>query len=286
MDKNKLVILGPALAMLSMASPAHAQLSQIFGSDPNLLRCESVNNREVTCAVPSGKVAEFVEQNSQAACIRGQTYAVYGDRITVTRGCRATFRLSDTPMLTGTALTAALRAELATDLARRLRDDYHLSSTPSVSLQSDHVDPLSSSQVRYEGTARADRNGSFWKAFEFTSTYDARDQDFSSLTYKEVAYDSDRNDDDTSTATDMDEDVEEALARALAAEVRRQKGGGDVQVVINRRFRSDRERGDLDYQGKFGYSWNDGSWVTRRYEATFNPSGMRVREVHIYRVSQ
>jgi hypothetical protein len=378
MNHNRLVILGPALALFAVAAtPAHAQLNQIFQTDPNLLRCESVNSRQVTCAIPAGKVAEFVKQESSSPCTRGQTYSIGRDAIVVDRGCRATFRLADAPVPTGTALTAALRAELATQLARRLRDDYRLNSTPTVSLQTDRVDPVSSSEVRYEGTARADRSGASWKSFEFASTYDPRTQDFTSLTYKEAEYDTGdaaarraliREQTDAaieaklraeyrnspmipqfeiltdeerfvstnetalsgtgriridgngwrpvtfesiydwraksfrsvtyhngngsgdgatgSNATDMDEDVEAALARALAAEVRRQKGGGEVQVVINHHFRSDRNRGDLDYQGKFGYSWNDGSWVTRGYEATFNPSGMQVREVRVFRVHE
>ncbi len=57
-----------------------------------------------------------------------------------------------------------------------------------------------------------------------------------------------------------------------------------MQAIVNRRFRSTRNGGDVVYTGKFGYSWKDGSWVTRGYEAVFNPSGMRVRSVRIYRV--
>src|SRR5690349_7635281 len=99
MDKNRLIILGPAMALFAVAAaPAHAQLNQIFQNDPNALRCESVNNREVTCAIPAGKVAEFVRQESQSPCTRGSTYSIGRDAIVVTRGCRATFRLSDAPV--------------------------------------------------------------------------------------------------------------------------------------------------------------------------------------------
>jgi hypothetical protein len=390
MDHAHRLIAAPAFALLAFAAatPARAQLNQIFQQDPDLLRCESVDSREVTCAIPAGRVARFERQESSSPCTLGQTYSIGRDVIVVNRGCRATFRLADAPVLTGGALTAALRAELASDLAHRLRDDYRLGSTPTVSLQTDRIDPAEGSQVRYSGNVRVDRSGRYWKSFEFASTYDTRTQDFGSLTYHEADMDSGdadarraliraktdeaieaklraesrnsraapqfeiltdeehfvstnqtalsgtgrirmdggdwrpvtfesvydwrakafrsvtyRNDDSgggvpgtSGSGTAMDEDVEAALMRALAQEVRRQKGDGVVQVVVNRRYRSDRihgdrnrsngHDGDLELQGKFGYSFNDGSWVTRGYDATLDRSGTQVREVRIFRVGE
>jgi hypothetical protein len=375
MKNNRRVSLA-AFAMATMALSAVAQAQLPFlNNDPNVLRCESVNGHEVACDIPNGKVAEFLRQESQAACTRGQTYSINRDTITVTRGCRASFRLSDAPALSGSALTTAMRTEILTDLARKIRYEQNFSSTPTLTLQSDQERAISSTTVGYTGTARVMRNGQFWKTVEFESVYDTRQREFTSLGYRVADYDSG----DTSqrrellrqrldaameakldaeyrnrnvnprfelltgeetfvstnetafsgtgrimvdgngwrpvafestydwragsfrtltyrqaTATDdgngngtaserMDEDVEAALMRALAEEVRRQKGG-TVQTVVNRRFRSTRNGGDVVYSGRFGYSWNDGSWVTRGYEAVFNPSNVKVRSVRIYRV--
>ena len=362
-----------ATAAVALSAAAHAQLP-FLENDPNVLRCESVNSRDTTCNIPSGKVAQFLRQESQAACTRGTTYRIDRDTITVSRGCRASFQLSDAPPVSGSSLTNALRTEILPALARKIRDEQNLSSTPSVTLQSDRERALSSSTVAYTGTARVARNGAFWKAVEFESVYDTRARQFTSLGYRAVDADTGdtsarrerlrsrldaameakldnefsntrnanprfelltgeetfvstnetrftgtgrimvldggtwqpvtfdsvydwRNDafksltyrpgtgnGDNGTAGDrMDEDVEALLTRALADDVRRQKGGV-VQAVVNRRFREARHGGDVTYTGKFGYSWNDGSWVTRGYEATFNPSGMKVRSVRIYRI--
>lgn len=371
MDIRTRVSLAATIALV-LSATAQAQLP-FLNNDPNVLRCESVNSREVSCDIPAGKVAEFLRQESQAACTCGQTYSIGTDTITVTRGCRASFRLSDAPALSGSALTTALRTEMLTDLARKIRDDQDFNSTPTLTLQSDREKAISSTQVAYTGTARVVRNGTFWKTVEFESVYDTRTRDFTSLGYRLADYDAgdarqrrellrqrldaameakldaanrDRNFNPrfelltgeerfvstnetafdgtgriqidgngwrpvtfestydwragafrtltyretpagTGTVGDdderMDEDVEAALTRALAEEVRRQKGGS-VQAIVNRRFRSTRSGGDVVYTGKFGYSWNDGSWVTRGYEAVFNPSGMRVRSVRIHRV--
>ena len=375
MDMNRRVSLTALAAAIALSSAAQAQLP-FLNNDPNLVRCESVDSREVTCNIPVGKMAEFVRQESQAPCTRSQTYAISARAITVTRGCRATFRLSDTPALSGSTLTNALRADLIESLARKLADDQDFRTLPTVTLVADREREISASQVGYTGTARVTRSGRFWKSVEFESVYDTRARQFTSLGYRladndpgdvtehqqmlrerldtamEAKLDAENRDrnfnprfelltsDERFVSTNetaitgtgrvqidgsgwrpvtfegtwdgragrfrsldyrrtdnnsdrgshadrsgdrMDEDVEAALMRALAEEVRRQKGGS-VQAVINRRFRSTREGGDVEYTGKFGYSWNDGKWVTRGYEAVFNPSGERVRSVRIYRV--
>lgn len=365
----------PALAMLglaAMAAPSHAQLFPIQ-NDPNVLRCESVNSREVTCRIPDGRIAEFVEQHSQAACTRGSTYWINREAVVVTRGCRASFRLSDGYSTDTPNGRAELRTELAAELARKIRADNNFSSSPSIAIQTDEVRNLSSSQIRYDGTAKVSRAGSYWRTVEFTSVYDVRTRDFVSIDYTNaggdpgdtserrlllrtrldtaiealldrdypnsrnprfelltdaqrvistsqtafsgtgrimvdginwqpvtfdsvydwrtdaftsVSYNRGDDDDDGVGSDEMDENTEDALARALADEVRKLKGGGTVQVVVNRRFRSVRNGGKVTYTGKFGYSWNDGIWVTRGFEATLNPAGHNVRNLRIYRLTQ
>ena len=363
----------PALAVLGLAAiaaPSHAQL--LGQTDPNVFRCESVNSRQVTCRVPEGRVAEFVEQHSQSACTRGSTYWINRDSVVVTRGCRASFRLSDAYAVDSPALTAELRTELADALARRIRSDNGFSTTPTISIVSDDQRAISSSQVGYEGTARVSRSGGVWRTVDFTSTYDLRTREFINLSYStagsgtgtgesserrellrdyvddaiEAKLDTDypnsrsprfelltdqvtrippnqsgfsgtgrisldgrtwipvtfdsvydwRNDRFTSltyqqddgsvgSGTVMDEDAERSLEVALAAEIRRQLGGGNIQVVVNRRFATRGTGGRVTYSGKFGYSMNDGPWITRGYEAVLNPAGYNVRELRVFRLS-
>jgi hypothetical protein len=367
------------LGLAALPGVAAAQLFP-FQNDPNLMRCESVEGREVTCNIPDGRTATFERQESQASCVRGRTYEITATRITVTNGCRATFRLADLPPLSGSALDAQLRAQLSTELAARLRSDLQLSSTPSLAIVSDDRRVTSGDQVAYTGTVRASRSGKYWRTYGFDALYDVSERDFLSLTYREVTstalpgpgsertqvlrtaldnameakldadypsasnprfeilsdferfisstevgysgkgrinvdgtwrhvdfdstYDTELgglrnlayhlsdagagngsngggwNDDDS-----MDEDVADALSRALAAEVRRQKGEGHVQVAVNDRYeRSTLSSGRFRYRGKFGYSFEDGSWVTRGYEATSNASGSTVTDLRIYKL--
>jgi hypothetical protein len=367
---NRLI---PALAMFglaAMAAPSHAQLFPTQ-TDPNVFRCESVNSREVTCRIPDGRVAVFEEQHSQSACTRGSTYWINRDSVVVTRGCRASFRLTDANVIDSPELTSELRTELAAALARRIRNDNNFSSTPTVSIVTDDQRAISSSQVGYEGTARVTRSGSVWRTVEFTSVYDLRTRELTNLDYStagsgtgdaserrellrdylddaieakldaeypnarnnprfelltdqvtrippsqssfsgtgrisldgrtwipvtfESVYDW-RNDRFTSltyqqddgrggSGTVMDDDAERALETALAAEIRRQLGGGNVQVVVNRRFATRGTGGRVTYTGKFGYSLNDGPWVTRGYEAILNPAGYNVRELRVFRLA-
>jgi hypothetical protein len=365
----------PALAMLglaAMAAPSHAQLFPLQ-NDPNVFRCESINSRSVTCNIPEGRSAEFVEQHSSSPCRLGSTYWINRDTVRVTSGCRASFRLVEEGPIGSAALAAEIRTELAAALASKIRSDNRFSSTPSISLQTDRQRAISSTQVGFDGTARVSRSGNFWRTVEFTSVYDLRTRAISSLDYwTEGTRSADTNErtrllrgeldeamekkldaeyrntranprfelltDEQSTLTstttgyngtgrvtldgttwskvvfesvydwtsdrftslsyrsadgsgsgndadEMDEDAEASLSRALAAEVRRQKGNGDVQVVVNRRFRSVSATGKVTYTGKFGYSYNDGTWVTRGYEAVLNPAGYNVRALKIYRLA-
>jgi hypothetical protein len=368
----------PALAMLGLvaiAAPSHAQLFPLQ-NDPNVFRCESVNSREVTCRIPDGRVAQFAEQHSSSPCTLGSTYWITRDYVRVTKGCRASFRLAEVGTIGSAALMAEMRTELAVALANRIRREQGFSATPAIDLQTERQREISSTQVGYDGTARVIRSGgNVWRTVEFTSVYDLRTRDITSLDYwtegsrnadtserrqllrteldeaMEKKLDSEyRNtrsnprfelltdevrslgstttgfsgtgrlslDGNTwapvvfdavydwtadrftslsyrpadgrgtgggTTATLMDEDAERSLSKALAAEVRRQKGDGTVQIVINRRFRDAPANGKVTYTGKFGYSYNDGPWITRGYEAVLNPAGYNVRELKIYRLN-
>lgn len=368
----------PALAMLGLAAiaaPSHAQLFPVQ-TDPNVFRCESVNSREVTCRIPDGRVAQFVEQHSNSPCTLNRSYWIYRDAVKVTEGCRASFRLVESGTIGSAALTAELRSELAKALATRIRNDQGFSSIPTIDLQDDRQRAISSTQVGFDGTARVVRpGGNHWRTVEFTSVYDLRTRDITRLDYwtegtrtgdtserrqllrteldeamekkLDSEYRNTRSNPRFELLTDevrtlgsttsgftgtgrvsldgntwspvvfesvydwtsdrftslsyrpadgrgtgggfstslMDEDAERSLAKALAAEVKRQKGNGTVQIVINRRFRDVSGSGKVTYTGKFGYSYNDGPWITRGYEAVLNPAGYNVRELKIYRLN-
>jgi hypothetical protein len=358
----------PALAMLGLAAMAAPASAQLFGqTDPDVFRCESVSSREVTCRLPTGKSAVFEEQHSQSACTLRSSYWIYSDRVVVSKGCRASFRMFDT----GTVELAEVRAELASELARKVRNDNNFGTTPSVTILTERQRDLGSSRIKYEGTARVTVSGATWKTVEFSSDYDMRTRDLSNLdywtqgtrtgdtserrsllrdrldtaiedrldaeyrntrganprfelltdeertlssntsgytgtgrisidgrTWTNVTFDSvydwrsDRftsmsyeRDDGRGDGNAMDADAERSLETAIAAEVRRQLGSGTVQVALNRRFSANSYGGKVNYKGKFGYSWNDGDWVTRGYEAEVNPAGYNVRDLRIFRVS-
>ena len=262
------------LAALAAALFAAAAPAQVF-SNSRLVRCESVNSREVTCRIPAGQLAEFVSQESRADCVRGRTYFIDREAIVVTQGCRATFRLVD-DVYGGDGMRAELRTRLAVELGRMIRDDHRLGSTPVVTIVTDNDRAAPNGQVTYDGTARVERAGSFWNTISFDANWDPRSRAFTRIDY-----------DLSGGATSfehMDSRVRAEIERALADEVRRQKGGGVAQTAVNWRHRSTRSGGTDIVTGKFGYSWNDGEWVTRGFEAQLNPSGQQVRSVRIWRL--
>jgi hypothetical protein len=74
-----------ALALLSFSAPAAAQ-QQAGGQ----IRCESNDGRINRCQVP-WRDAELVRQESQDACIRGQSWGLDQQGLWVDRGCRGQF---------------------------------------------------------------------------------------------------------------------------------------------------------------------------------------------------
>jgi hypothetical protein len=268
------VIPSLAAVLFAMAGTASAQ----GYAQGRLVRCESVNSREVACRLPEGQSAEFVSQESRADCTRGRTYFIEADRIVVTQGCRATFRLMDAYASGGDALRSEMRTRLSVDLGRMIRDDHRLGSTPTVTILNDSDRGGGSyGQVAYEGSARVERNGSYWNTVQFDATYDPRTHAFSRIDYDIAAGGG-------QVSEHMDSQVRANIERALADEVRRQLGSGIVQTVVNWRYRSNRSGGTETYTGKFAYSQNDGVWQTRAFEAQLNPSGQQVRSVRIWRL--
>jgi hypothetical protein len=172
-----------------------------------------------------------------------------------------------------------LRDRLDDAMEEKLRREYRNVSRSNLrfELLTDEERTLNSSQSGYSGTGRFSIDGREWTPVTFDSVYDWGTNRFVELSY--------RRDDGRGDGAAMDDDAERNLETALAAEVRRQLGSGNVQVVVNRRFSTRSASGKVTYTGKFGYSWNDGDWATRGYEAVLNPAGYNVRELRIFRLS-
>jgi hypothetical protein len=173
-----------------------------------------------------------------------------------------------------------LRDRLDDAMEDKLEAEYRNSrgANPRFERLTDVERAISSTQSDYEGTGRISIDGRTWTNVSFDSVYDWRNDRFTSLSYQR---DDGRGDDQGA----MDEDAERSLETALAAEVRRQLGSGVVQVVVNRRYSQTTRTGRVIYTGKFGYSVNDGEWLTRGYEATVNPAGYNVRDLRIFRIT-
>lgn len=60
---------------------------------PQLLRCESVNQRERYCPVDTRGGVRLVRKDSRADCVLGRTWGYDRGGVWVTRGCRARFEV-------------------------------------------------------------------------------------------------------------------------------------------------------------------------------------------------
>lgn len=376
-NRNKLLALVTAVAAFGIAGSAQAQfnLPGLTSTDPSIVTCASINDQTERCSIPSDHTAVFIRQLSNADCIKGSSYSIGTDAISVTKGCRAEFRLVELAPLSGTALTNTLRSQILGELAARFRADYRLNSAPIIELRNDSQRQISSTDVGYSGEARVTMDNNTAKIVSFDSVYGTRSHDFSNLTYRvvqdtalpgsssgvafaqllrnrlsvameeklrqerrstgmrprfevvsdtnrtisssEVGYSGQgramldgshwqlvefdsvfdlRNDvirnltyrfvdsadtgrtTGTQQGTSMDENNQRVLAAAIAAEVRRLKGGGNVQVVINNSYReSPVGSGVMHFRGKFGYSFNDEDWLTRGYDATMSLTQNKVQ---------
>lgn len=61
------------------------------GNTGQTVRCESIDNRERTCAVPFHGRAVLVRQLSKTPCVEGRTWTQRGNTISVRNGCRGEF---------------------------------------------------------------------------------------------------------------------------------------------------------------------------------------------------
>lgn len=59
--------------------------------DGQVVRCESINNRERTCGTPFQGRIVLARQLSKGACVEGQTWMQRGSSVTVRNGCRGEF---------------------------------------------------------------------------------------------------------------------------------------------------------------------------------------------------
>jgi hypothetical protein len=65
------------------------------GSEPELVRCESSDNRYKVCPIRQGAEVDLQQQLSLSPCIRDNTWGVNREGIWVDDGCRAIFRVED-----------------------------------------------------------------------------------------------------------------------------------------------------------------------------------------------
>lgn len=392
--KHTRLALATAFVFIGFAGVANAQfnLPGLTPADPSVLACASVNGQTVRCPIPANSTVVFFRQTSSAACVKGSSYVIGRDTVSVSNGCRAEFKLAELTQLSGAALTSALRSQIIPELAAQLRADYRLAAAPIVGLVNDDERFISSTDVGYSGQARVNLDGNTTKIIAFDSVYGTRSHEFSNLTYRVVkdappppspgssdavfsqhlrsklaaamqdklanetgarnssarfelindqqraissneinysgkgrvmldgnrwqpiefdsTYDL-RNDsihnltyrmvgngtgdapggNGTSGSADwkpgvsMDENNQDALATAIATEVRNLKGGGNVQVVINLHYQeADVAGGRARYRGKFGYSYNDTNWVTRGFEASMSLTQNKVNDLRVFKL--
>jgi len=86
-------MIGMTVMATSAAMPASAS-PQYYGSSGGTIRCESNDGRTRECATGGGRVI-IERQISNSACIEGRSWGYGRNRIWVSQGCRADFRIVD-----------------------------------------------------------------------------------------------------------------------------------------------------------------------------------------------
>ena len=265
-----------AVPLLLLGSPAQAQmkelgdvLGQVLGvpNDPSLARCESVGGKTQTCAIAPGTRVEFVRQLSKTACTRGKTLVMEADKVIVSGGCRAEFRVigqqtADSASELEQAIADALRTTV-----RKPQGEY--GSLYEVRVLNVKQQQVGSSRERvYTGAAQAMWGGRPYP-LEYTVRQDASSGRFLNVDYQ---YSSTGTGDGAgagtwNTGTALDAEARDALARAIEAEYRKRGGVNSVQVVINTAYREQQvTRSDYRFSGRYGVSINDGDWKTDGYQ--------------------
>lgn len=265
-----------AVPLLLLALPAQAQmkelgdvLGQLLGvpNDPSLARCESVGGKTQTCAIAPGTRVEFVRQLSKTACTRGKTLIMESDKVTVSGGCRAEFRVIGQQTADGSGDLEQSIGDALRTTVRKPQGEY--GSLYEVRVLNAKQQSASSSRERvYTGTAQA-----VWGGRSYPLEYTVR-QEVSSGRFLNVDYQYNSpaaNDAGGSgtwvNGTALDAEAREALARAIEADYRKRGDVRSVQVVINTAYREQQvTRSDYRFNGRYGVSINDGDWKTDGYE--------------------
>jgi hypothetical protein len=186
-----------------------------------------------------------------------------------------------------TTFSPRLRAKLAIAMREKLRAEVPgaRNSEPKFEIVSDNQRTISSHEVGFSGKGQIMTDGRNWRPIEFDSIYDSRADIIRSLSYHLTDSGTGSTGGGWRPGVSMDENNLRTLAAALAENVRQQKGGGHVQVVINSRYEeAPVGTGTVNYRGKFGYSYNDEFWVTRGFEVTLSLTQNKVQDVRVYRV--
>lgn len=90
---NRLLI---SLLLAAVALPQIAQArdrDRYHGHAPQVLRCESIKQRDRYCPADTRGGVRLVRQDSRADCVLGRTWGYDRGGVWVTRGCRARFEL-------------------------------------------------------------------------------------------------------------------------------------------------------------------------------------------------
>lgn len=265
-----------AVPLMLLVSPAQAQmkelgdvLGQLLGvaNDPGMARCESVGGKTQACAIQPGTRVEFVRQLSKTACIPGKTLFIGEDKVTVSGGCRAEFRVIalDAPGSGATELQQAIADALRTAV-RKPQGEY--GSLYEVRVTEIKPQQTSSSRERvHTGMAQA-----VWGGRSYPLEYTVR-QDTASGRFLNVDYRYSGEQPGQSAAgswvagTALDTEARAALAQAIEAEYRRRGSVRNVQVIINTAYREQQvTRSDYRFSGRYGVSIDDGDWKTDGYE--------------------
>jgi hypothetical protein len=186
-----------------------------------------------------------------------------------------------------TTFSPRLRAKLALAMRAKLQADVPggRNSEPNFEITSDNQRTISSHEVGFSGKGRIMTDGRNWRPIEFDSIYDSRTDILRGLSYRLIDSGTGSTTGSWRPGTSMDENNLRTLAAALAEDIRTQKGGGHVQVVINSRYEeAPVGTGTVNYRGKFGYSYNDEFWVTRGFEVSMSLTQNKVLDLRVYRV--